>query len=108
MNKYTVITEKDVLDLILYINQDWHGIGIISPSNIASLLKTSRYQVNKHIKSLKNKKVIEYKSILCSPEDEYYPPYNGYGLSTIGREKYKKELKEISDEQDRLIKKHFS
>lgn len=104
---YSTVSEMDVVNIILRTAEDWQGCGIISPSNIASLLNTSRYQVDKHIKTLKQKRLLQYKSIMLSSEDDYYPPYNGYCLTETGREFYKKELKEISDKQCELIQKCF-
>lgn len=108
MKKYKIVSEMDVINIILRTSENWQGCGIIAPSNIASLLKTSRYQVNKYIKSLKNKNLLDYKSILLSSEYDYYPPYNGYCLSKKGRAKFSKELKELSDKESELIKKHFT
>jgi biotin operon repressor len=71
--KYKKISEKNVVDIILRTAQNWQSCGIISPSNISCLLETSRYQVNKHIKSLKNKGLIVYKSLLFGNEEDYYP-----------------------------------
>lgn len=105
--KYSVVDEADVVDIILRTAEDWQGCGIISPSNIASLLKTSRYQVDKHVKSLKQKGLIEYKSILLTAEDDFYPPYNGYCLTPKGKNEFEKELKEISDRHCELIQKCF-
>lgn len=104
---YSTVSEMDVVNIILRTAEDWQGCGIITPSNIASLLDTSRYQVDKHIKSLKQKGLLQYKSIMLSSEDDYYPPYNGYCLTGTGRDFYKKELKEISDKQCELIQKCF-
>jgi len=107
-------TDKDIhtwhfktTDNIIDKAEDWQGVGIISPSNIASLLETSRYQVDKHIKSLKKQGLIKYKSIMIGSEEDFYPPYNGYGLTKEGRVKFSKELKEISDRDIKLIKECF-
>ena len=104
---YSVVSEMDVVNIILRISEDWQGYGIISPSNIASLLKTSRYQVDKHIKSLKNQGLIKYDSIMIGSEEDFYPPYNGYGLTKKGKVKFAKELKEIADRDIELIKECF-
>jgi Mn-dependent DtxR family transcriptional regulator len=104
---YSAVTEMDVVNIILRTAEDWQGCGIIAPSNIASLLETSRYQVDKHIKSLKQKGLVQYKSIMLSSEDDYYPPYNGYCLTETGRKTFEKELKEISDRQCELIQQCF-
>jgi Mn-dependent DtxR family transcriptional regulator len=104
---YSTVSEMDVVNMLLRTSEDWPGCGIIAPSNVASLLETSRYQVDKHIKALKLKGLVQYKSIMISEEDDYYPPYNGYCLTELGRKTFKKELKEISDRQCELIQKCF-
>lgn len=63
--------------------------------------------MDKHIKSLKGKGLIKYKSILIGSDEDFYPPYNGYGLTDKGRVKFASELKEISDRQTALIKECF-
>lgn len=92
---YLKVSENDIVDVILKTAHDWHSCGVISPSNIAHLLKTSRYQVDKHIKALKSKGLLEYKSVMIESEEDYYPPYNGYKLSKQGEITYSKELKEL-------------
>ena len=74
--RYSKVSEMDVVNIILHTAEHWQGCGIIAPSNIALLLETSRYQIDKHIKSLKEKGLVEYKSIMLSSEEDYYPPYN--------------------------------
>ena len=103
--KYTKVLEMDVVNMLIRTSESW--CGCITPSNITSLLKTSRYQVNKHIKSLKLKGLIEYKSILFQDEYDYYPPYNGYCLSECGRTTFEKELKEKTIEACKLIDECF-
>ena len=104
---YCIVSEIDIVNIIIRTSESWQGCGIITPSNIAHLLKTSRYQVNKHIKSLKQKNLLDYKSVDVSTDEELYPPVNGYCLSKIGREFYKKELKELSDRECELIRECF-
>ena len=104
---YSVVSEMDVVNIILKTAEDWQGVGIISPSNIVSLLNTSRYQVDRHIKSLKKQVLIEYNSIMIGSEEYFYPPYNGYGLTKQGRVKFAKELKDIADRNTELIKECF-
>ena len=104
---YCIVSEMDVVNVILRTSERWQGCGIITPSNIAYLLKTSRYQVNKHIKSLKRKNLLDYKSVDVSTDEELYPPVNGYCLSQIGKEFYRKELKELSDKECELIRECF-
>tara|TARA_R110002012_G_scaffold320654_1_gene544880 strand:- start:771 stop:1151 length:381 start_codon:yes stop_codon:yes gene_type:complete len=104
---YLKIGESDVVNVIMRTAHDWQGCGVISPSNIAHLLKTSRYQVDKHIKTLKNKGLLEYKSVMIGSEEDYYPPYNGYKLSKQGEITYSKELKELEERECKLIQECF-
>ena len=105
--KYSIVSEMDVVNIILETEENWQGVGIISPSNITSLLKTSRYQVDKYIKSLKKQGLIEYRSVMMGDDEDYYPPYNGYGLTKQGKLKFNEELKEIRDRNNELIKDCF-
>lgn len=104
---YLKINELDVVNIIIRTAHDWQGCGVISPSNIAHLLKTSRYQVDKYIKTLKDKGLLEYKSVMIGSEEDYYPPYNGYKLSKQGEITYSKELKELEEHNTKLIKECF-
>lgn len=104
---YLKINELDVVNIIMKTAHDWQGCGVISPSNIAHLLKTSRYQVDKYIKALKDKGLLEYKSVMIGSEEDYYPPYNGYKLSKQGEITYSKELKELEEHNTKLIKECF-
>jgi hypothetical protein len=104
---YLKINELDVVNMIMKTAHDWQGCGVISPSNIAHLLKTSRYQVDKCIKALKDKGLLEYKSVMIGSEEDYYPPYNGYKLSKHGEITFSKELKELEEHNIKLIKECF-
>lgn len=104
---YVKIDEIDVIKLIIHTTNCMAGGEVISPSNIASLLRTSRYQVDKHIKVLKNKGFISYQSVLCTTDEDYCPPYNGYKLSESGKIEYGKEIKEHSDWECQIIKECF-
>lgn len=106
MNKYSKITEHDVINQIIKCAYDWNGPGIISPSNIARNLNTSRYQVNKNIKILIEKNHIEYKSVSVGDSDNSLP-YNGYCLSEHGKKLSSKELSDFSKKERKLIKKCF-
>jgi hypothetical protein len=104
---YYIVSEQDIVNILFRTSESWIGCGIITPSNIAHLLNTSRYQVNKHIKSLKSKGLLDYKTIYVSSDDEWFPPINGYCLSKLGKEIYKKELKELEEIECKLIQKCF-
>jgi biotin operon repressor len=104
---YLKISELDVVNVIMRTAYNWQGCGVISPSNIAHLLKTSRYQVDKHVKTLKNEGLVEYKSVMIGSEEDYYPPYNGYKLSKQGEITYSKELKELEERERKLIHECF-
>jgi predicted ArsR family transcriptional regulator len=105
--EYCKITESDVINILLRTSEHWAGCGIITPSNIAHLLKTSRYQINKHIKSLKSKDLLDYKRVDVSTNEDWYLPVNGYCLSKIGKETFKKELLELEKKECDLIQKMF-
>lgn len=105
--EYSRITENDVVNVIIKTAHNWDGVGIISPSNIAHLLNTSRYQVDKYIKSLKNEGLLKYTSVNIGCEEELFPPYNGYKLSEKGTSVYAKELKESEEKEIRLIEECF-
>ena len=107
MKEYLKITEQDIINMIMRTAHDWQSCGVISPSNIAHLLKTSRYQVDKYIKALKDKGLLEYKSVILWSEEEYYPPYNGYRLSKHGEIVYSKELKDIEEKECKLIREYL-
>ncbi|MFA5301026.1 MAG: hypothetical protein WC389_22765 [Lutibacter sp.] len=104
---YCIVSEQDVVNILFRTSESWTGCGIITPSNIAHLLETSRYQVNKQIKSLKSKGLLDYKSVDVSSDEEWYPPVNGYCLSKLGKETFKKELKELEEKECELIQKCF-
>ena len=84
-----------------------NGPGIISPSNMVSLLGTTRYQVDKYIKELKSLGMLEYKSVKFGPEDDYSPPYNGYCLSDKGRLDWSVYISMREQEELELIEKCF-
>jgi len=83
--KYNKITEQDVLKKICKVVYWNFTHDICRPCDITWSLKTSRYQVNKHIKSLKEKGLIEYKSAPCYDEYDTYPPINGWTLTEKGK-----------------------
>ena len=106
---YKKINSEDIIKLIInttIIGFD-NGPSIISPSNIVSLLKTSRYQVNKHIKELKKSNLLEYKVVNFGPEDDYSPPYSGYHLSNKAKLLWKDYIEKRKHEELELIKKCF-
>lgn len=103
------ICSADIMRLI--INTTIIGIdggpAVISPSNITSLLDTTRYQVNKYIKELKGIGMLEYKSVNFGPEDDYSPPYNGYCLSDKARLEWSVYISMREQEELELIEKCF-
>jgi len=107
-NGKKVISEQDIVDILFRTSESWSGCGVITPSNITYLLETSRYQVNKHIKALKLKGLLDYKSVNVSSDEELYPPVNGYCLSKLGKETFKKELKELEEKECELIQECFT
>lgn len=105
--RYKKITQDDVYKTLVSTSVDpMNPIGgIISLVNIASLLKTSRYQVKKYIDELKQIGFVELKSVDISTEDEAYPPYHGYTLTEKGKntDYYKKQ----DDLQEQLLRECF-
>ena len=103
---YRKVTEIDVFKKICFFctaSACFYSIG--QPKYITESLRTSRYQVNKHIKALKEKGMIEYKSIHCPDEYEIYPPINGYIVTEKGKKSliYKKEENEENKRLERAF-----
>lgn len=97
--KYKKITCDDVYKVLVRVHLNIMGFGCINVINIASLLKTSRYQAKKYIDELKRDGMVELECINLSDDEELYPPYWGYMLTEKGRDTgyYRKsEEKEIA------------
>lgn len=87
MKKYKKITKTDVFDMVMSITLDFMSpLKTINLVNIASLLKTSRYQVKKYMNELKKEGLVELKYDTIHLEDELPILYWGYGLTTKGKE----------------------
>ena len=98
------VTELDVVKMIINCENCYNGCGIVSPSNLTTLLKTSRYQIDKIIKNLKNRNIVEYKSVYVEDEYELIPPINGYRLTKKG----KFEFSEIIDQIEKKELEYFT
>ena len=86
MNKYKKITQDDVFKCVCSCDLALFSPGIVSAPNIASLLKTSKYQVRKHLVELKKLGLVKSDSVMIYDEYENFPPYNGFCLTGKGRE----------------------
>lgn len=82
--KYEKVTEGQVFDSILNTCRHWESDGIAIPIVLASQLNTSRYQINKHIKSLKAKGLVYYAMVIYDQEYDPIPPSHGYKVSKKG------------------------
>lgn len=80
---YQKITEQDVYRLLMSTSLDFCNPidGAVSLVDMARCLNTSRYQVKKHIKSLKDKDLVELGHYVIHDEEEIRPPYWGYRLT---------------------------
>ncbi|MDR7856029.1 hypothetical protein [Tissierella sp.] len=104
--KYRKITQEDVYKLLVGISVSvMNTFDCINIVNIASLLKTSRYQVKKYIDELKNQGMVELVCVDISSEDEPYPPYLGYVLTKKGRDTH--FYREAEQKETELIKEIF-
>ncbi|PLS19109.1 hypothetical protein CVD28_01495 [Bacillus sp. M6-12] len=98
---YQKVTEEEVYQRLTGLALDVMNPigGAITLVNLASLMKTSRYQVKKHMDNLKKKGMVELKCFNLSTEEELYPPYWGYLLTEKGRETdYFREREKREDE----------
>ena len=103
--KYKKISKDDVYKVLVNVRIDISGFNCINLVNIASFLDTSRYQVKKYIKELKNDGMVKliYFSYIDYYGEENIPPYWGYRLTEKGedtdyfREAEKRELKLIEE-----------
>lgn len=88
MNKgYAKIKREQVFDILVNISLDiMSPIDNITLVNIAHLLKTSRYQVKKHMDYLKQAGIAEYSVQTVHDEYEVYPVC-GYRLADTVKSK---------------------
>ena len=84
--KYEKITKEDVLNILVKcaVDELKSGHGLMNVINIASLLKTSKYQVRKYTKELRNEGLIKLICEFFYSDEELYPPYWGYVLTEKG------------------------
>ena len=69
MGKYQKITKQDVLNLMMDIDLSvMSSINIMSISCISNCLETSKYQVRKYIKELKNDGLVDKDCCCIDPE----------------------------------------
>lgn len=86
--QYSKVTKEDVFNKLICAASDFLNPirGTISLVELSHFLKTSRYQVKKHVNTLRSEGLIELKCIPNWDEEENYPPYWGYALTDKGRE----------------------
>lgn len=84
--KYKKVTKQDVYEVLVSVALDLssHCGDPINVRNIASLLKTSRYQAKKYIDELKKDGLVKLTCFAIPSDDELYPPYWGYVLTQKG------------------------
>lgn len=86
--KYKKIQSKDVVKILMNVSLDLMApIDNISLVAIAKSLKTSRYQVKKHMDKLVKHGIAEYSVQTVYSEDEIIPPICGYRLTDTVRNK---------------------
>ena len=105
--KYRKVSESEVLIVLCSVAVCvMNPIGIASARIIADNLKTSKYQVRKHLNSLKEKGLAEPMfSRIVDWEEETSMPYRGWGITVKA-----KETKEYSNEKEKekkLLKECF-
>lgn len=88
MKKYAKIGQKEIYEILVGIHLDFTIPldGTINLVNLAGILKTSRYQVKKHMDQMKKDGIVELHYVFLPSEDEIYPPYWGYRLTKKGRD----------------------
>lgn len=108
MMKYRKITKEQVLNILIQCHISiMNPTDVISVPNIAYLLKTSEYQVRKHINELKQEGLVQVgyfpKSCL---DDEMTLPLKGFCITSKARES---EQYKIAEKQEKeIIKKSFT
>lgn len=103
--KHKVVTQDDVYKKLVSLALSLFNPigGAINIVNLAYLMKTSKYQVKKHMHDLRDKGFVELKCINNWDEEENHPPYWGYVLTAKGRDtdyfkaKYEQEAKLIQE-----------
>jgi predicted ArsR family transcriptional regulator len=83
---YTLVSEDDVYRKLVHLKLSLYQMvgGAINIKNLAYLLHTSEYQVRKHMRSLRDKGIVELKCFNIPDDEEIYPPYWGYVLTEKG------------------------
>jgi DNA-binding transcriptional ArsR family regulator len=104
---YTIVSEDDVYHQLVHLAVDiFNPIGgLINITNLARLLNTSKYQVRKHMHSLRDKGWVELKCVKIPDDEELYPPYWGYVLTLRGRDT--KYYAAAYEKENRIINECF-
>lgn len=105
--RYAKTTEQKVFAILIETNLDFMNPidGIINIVNLASLIGTSKYQVKKHINTLKAKGLVELRCVAIQSDEETYPPYWGYGLTEAATKT--EEFIEAKKKDDKWFKEWF-
>ena len=104
--KYRKVSESEVLSILCRVALDvMNIIDVISARAIASALGTSKYQVEKHLRSLKEKGLAEVCYVPLYSEDELIPPYKGHAITpkAVNTKEYAGER----ERAEKLFEKHF-
>lgn len=109
MTQTTVVktTEEDVYVKFVHLALDFMNPigGAINLKNLSSLLKTSKYQIRKHVHALRDKGMVELKCFYIPDEEELYPPYWGYRLTEKGRDT--DYFRQENEKHDRILEECF-
>lgn len=107
MNKNNKISKDILLTKMISLAADpMNSIGgCINIINLSFSLKTSKYQVKKCMKELRDEGLVELKMINNWDEDENYPPYWGWALTNKGRELEEYKIK--SEDNIKLMRMCF-
>lgn len=93
--KYKKVNQSDVYDVLANVALNiMSPIDVINISNIASLLKTSKYQAKKYVDILVKDNMAELKCESIYDEDDVLPPYWGYRLTEKGKDTEQFKAKE--------------
>jgi len=85
---YRIITQDDVYQQMATLAADAMNPigGAVSLVELAFILKTSRYQVKKHMTALLLDDMVNLEHFNLSTEDDCSPPYWGYFLTEKGKD----------------------
>lgn len=110
--KYNKITKGDILDVLSAFEVDIVSVtnGLANVETIANILGTSKYQVRRYIRELKEENLVYIDYTNIYHEEEVVPPYWGYRLTRegMGTDNYIKIASKYSEDFDVFIGKCLS